>query len=149
MGGARREANRKMDYKVLDGHLYWPIATTCKVSGLLLSLTTRLVSPLFHAKFDNNFETVIGNQSSPKSMWQIVAGFEVEPPGLICLNLHSHSAAKSMHIPTTELNEVITRTRKTELPIDMINDEMSDADADTSDSDDESNKQNQNHDIIQ
>jgi hypothetical protein len=45
--------------------------------GLALSLETGLVSPVFHAKYDNNFTTVTKRYGSylPRSRWQIKCGF--------------------------------------------------------------------------
>jgi hypothetical protein len=46
--------------------------------GLVLSLETGLVSPVFHAKYDHNFTTVIKRYGSylPRSKWQIRCGFK-------------------------------------------------------------------------
>ncbi len=48
-----------------------------KSVGLALSLTTGLVSPQFHAKYDDKFETVMGggNNVTPPSKWQEKCGF--------------------------------------------------------------------------
>jgi hypothetical protein len=48
--------------------------------GLGLSLTTGLVSPTFHAIYDDSFTTVNNNVVPyiPKSMWQIKCGFQKE-----------------------------------------------------------------------
>jgi hypothetical protein len=45
--------------------------------GLALSMTTGLVLPVFHAKYDNQFETVAPTygQYLPKSQWQVRCGF--------------------------------------------------------------------------
>lgn len=48
--------------------------------GLLLSLTTGLVSPQFHVKYDDLFETVRTDKKLkvlPKSMWQTLSGFKL------------------------------------------------------------------------
>jgi hypothetical protein len=42
--------------------------------GLVLSLTTGLVSPQFHVKYDESFST-LRNNAMPKLMWQQLAGF--------------------------------------------------------------------------
>jgi hypothetical protein len=49
--------------------------------GLALSMTTGLVSPTFHAKYDDGFETVAQTYGRylPKSQWQIRCGFKDEP----------------------------------------------------------------------
>ncbi len=49
--------------------------------GLALSLETGLVSPIFHAKYDNNFITVLKRYGSylPRSRWQIKCGFSRDP----------------------------------------------------------------------
>ncbi len=49
--------------------------------GLVLSLETGLVSPVFHAKYDNNFTTVIKRYGAylPRSKWQFRCGFAKEP----------------------------------------------------------------------
>ncbi len=49
--------------------------------GLALSLETGLVSPVFHAKYDNNFTTVLKRYGSylPRSKWQIRCGFSRDP----------------------------------------------------------------------
>ena len=44
--------------------------------GLLLSLTTGLVSPQFHVRYDNTFETVTNGQKGVRSKWQLNAGFK-------------------------------------------------------------------------
>jgi hypothetical protein len=45
--------------------------------GLALNLNTGLVSPVFHAKYDNKFQTVYNNFGAyvPKSRWQVTCGF--------------------------------------------------------------------------
>jgi hypothetical protein len=45
--------------------------------GLALSLTTGLVSPAFHAKYDDGFTTVAQSYGGyvPKSQWQVKCGF--------------------------------------------------------------------------
>jgi hypothetical protein len=45
--------------------------------GLALSLTTGLVSPVFHARYDDRFETLSDKYGTymPKSQWQIKCGF--------------------------------------------------------------------------
>jgi hypothetical protein len=49
--------------------------------GLALSLSTGLVSPVFHAKYDNSFVTVQQRfgEYLPKSYWQIKCGFRTDP----------------------------------------------------------------------
>jgi hypothetical protein len=42
--------------------------------GLVLSLTTGLVSPQYHVKYDDTFET-LRTVNVPKSLWQSLAGF--------------------------------------------------------------------------
>jgi hypothetical protein len=44
--------------------------------GLVLSLTTGLVSPQFHVVYDNHFETVRNDKGQSKSLWQMLCGFE-------------------------------------------------------------------------
>jgi hypothetical protein len=65
---------------------------------LVLSLTTGLVSPQFHVKYDDTFLTLFNN-SIPKSMWQYLAGFEPnkEPKKMI---------AERSEIPLGENNEI-------------------------------------------
>jgi hypothetical protein len=48
--------------------------------GLALSLTTGLVSPAFHAKYDDSFSTVVNALRSfiPKSQWHVRCGFYKE-----------------------------------------------------------------------
>lgn len=46
-----------------------------KSVGLLLSLTTGLVSPQFHIKFDDTFETLLQGAGRVVSSWQDLAGF--------------------------------------------------------------------------
>jgi hypothetical protein len=49
--------------------------------GLILSLTTGLVSPSYNTKYDDNFMTVtdaFGNYV-PRSPWQVKCGFRVDP----------------------------------------------------------------------
>jgi Reverse transcriptase (RNA-dependent DNA polymerase) len=47
-----------------------------KSVGLLLSLTTGLVSPQFHVKYDERFETIKEDKYQPRSFWQQKCGFE-------------------------------------------------------------------------
>jgi Reverse transcriptase (RNA-dependent DNA polymerase)/GAG-pre-integrase domain len=44
--------------------------------GLLLSLSTGLVSPQFHVKYDDNFATIRPDNHQPRSKWQALCGFE-------------------------------------------------------------------------
>jgi hypothetical protein len=44
--------------------------------GLVLSLTTGLVSPQFHVIYDNHFETVRNDKAQVQSLWQTLCGFE-------------------------------------------------------------------------
>jgi Reverse transcriptase (RNA-dependent DNA polymerase)/GAG-pre-integrase domain len=48
--------------------------------GLLLSLNTGLVSPQFHVKYDDDFETIRKDCHQPKSKWQIMCGFKPTIP---------------------------------------------------------------------
>jgi hypothetical protein len=49
--------------------------------GLVLSLSTSLVSPTFHTKYDDNFVTVQQRfgEYLPKSYWQFICGFKSDP----------------------------------------------------------------------
>jgi Reverse transcriptase (RNA-dependent DNA polymerase)/GAG-pre-integrase domain len=49
--------------------------------GLALSLSTGLVSPVFHARYDDNFVTVQQRfgEYLPKSYWQVKCGFRSDP----------------------------------------------------------------------
>jgi Reverse transcriptase (RNA-dependent DNA polymerase)/GAG-pre-integrase domain len=44
--------------------------------ALVLSMTTGLVSPQFHVRFDDSFETIRHDRHQPKSNWQSACGFE-------------------------------------------------------------------------
>jgi hypothetical protein len=49
--------------------------------GLGLNLTTGLVSPAYHAKYDDTFATITPQFTTciPKSLWQMKCGFQKEP----------------------------------------------------------------------
>jgi Reverse transcriptase (RNA-dependent DNA polymerase)/GAG-pre-integrase domain len=47
--------------------------------ALVLSIKTGLVSPQFHTRFDDTFETIRNDRHQPKSQWQVMCGFEREP----------------------------------------------------------------------
>jgi hypothetical protein len=73
--------------------------------GLLLSLTTGLVSPQFHVRYDNLFETVKEGHHQTRSQWQIKCGFDQQ-----VLQQHLSSQAQreineSSVIPSTEVND--------------------------------------------
>jgi hypothetical protein len=49
--------------------------------GLILNLSTGLVSPQFHVKYDPTFQTVMNpDEPIPKSQWQHLCGFTRPPP---------------------------------------------------------------------
>jgi hypothetical protein len=59
-----------------------PSLQHAKSVGLLLSLTTGLVSPQFHVKYDDLFETVRNGALPIRSLWQHKAAFIYDPPSL-------------------------------------------------------------------
>jgi hypothetical protein len=76
-----------------------PSPQHAKTVGLLLSLTTGLVSPQFHVRYDDGFDTVRQTQSIV-SNWQHLAGFELfRKPKLLPVTT---SAAEAATIPVTE-----------------------------------------------
>jgi hypothetical protein len=73
--------------------------------GLVLSLRTGLVSPIFHNAFDDAFVTVSSSFAKylPKSNWQVKCGFQ-EDPNLMNLTmqpLSSQTSRLTNVIPTT------------------------------------------------
>jgi GAG-pre-integrase domain len=64
--------------------------------GLVLSMTTGLVSPQFHVVYDNHFETIHNDKNQNKSLWQSLCGFEK------LIEKHQHTQTKA-DIPITEL----------------------------------------------
>jgi hypothetical protein len=52
-----------------------------RLIGLGLSVTTGLVSPAYHAKYDDMFTTISPQYTTyvPKSLWQTKCGFQKEP----------------------------------------------------------------------
>jgi Reverse transcriptase (RNA-dependent DNA polymerase) len=79
--------------------------------GLGLSLSTGLVSPTFHAFYDDRFETVnnITNQYVPKSYWQVKCGFQKER-STIHMENQPLTLYKSQSVPPLEptVDETIT-----------------------------------------
>jgi Reverse transcriptase (RNA-dependent DNA polymerase) len=72
--------------------------------ALVLSLTTGLVSPQYHVRFDYTFETIRNDRYQPRSCWQVQCGFEVPnipPPGLLPRHLPTVST-----IPHTEFEDI-------------------------------------------
>jgi hypothetical protein len=65
------KAEKWVDRSRISIHLGPPHQYSCSCA-LALSLTTGLVSPQFHAKFDNDFITVSAssNNELPLSLWQ-------------------------------------------------------------------------------
>ncbi len=48
--------------------------------GLVLSLSTGLVSPQFHVRYDNQFDTIRDGKHQTKSLWQSKCGFDPPSP---------------------------------------------------------------------
>lgn len=76
--------------------------------GLLLSLTTGLVSPQFHAVYDDTFSTVESSATNPPSNWQKIVGFADTHKRV---GFHSginpgHESEKDIDIPLSELPDV-------------------------------------------
>ena len=75
--------------------------------ALVLSLSTGYVSPQFHLKFDDFFETVQDKRSIPESKWQLLAHFvtatgkAVTPEGAIS----AKSKAKASRAPQTAVRD--------------------------------------------
>jgi Reverse transcriptase (RNA-dependent DNA polymerase)/GAG-pre-integrase domain len=69
--------------------------------GLVLSLSTGLVSPQFHVIYDNHFETVRNDKAQSKSLWQSLCGFQN--------SINTKSLEQRMPdpiIPNTKLNPI-------------------------------------------
>jgi hypothetical protein len=56
----------------------WFLPATRRSVALVLSLTTGYVSPQFHLKFDDFFETVQETKSLPRSRWQFLSKLVTE-----------------------------------------------------------------------
>jgi Reverse transcriptase (RNA-dependent DNA polymerase)/GAG-pre-integrase domain len=76
--------------------------------GLLLSLRTGLVSPQFHVRYDDSFETVRDKKSSmlPVSDWQHKCGFTQSPHDVIAAPISEDVISDVINIPDTEHLEV-------------------------------------------
>jgi hypothetical protein len=80
------------------------------VTLVILSLVTRYVSPQFHVKYDDLFETVQETKALPQSKWQQLAGFVTqtgaplkELTSAAGANTKSHLATHSRVIPQEDI----------------------------------------------
>jgi GAG-pre-integrase domain len=82
--------------------------------ALVLSLSTGLVSPQFHVRFDFSFETIRNDRYQPRSHWQVQCGFEVDPiPTQLSHPSHMpivavipRSEYEGVHTGTDEINDL-------------------------------------------
>jgi Reverse transcriptase (RNA-dependent DNA polymerase) len=76
--------------------------------GLLLSLRTGLVSPQFHVRYDDSFETVKSTKESllPESEWQHKCGFTQLPHDMVAATRQKENPADSSAVPEVEHLEV-------------------------------------------
>jgi hypothetical protein len=102
------------------GYPSWTFLQHAKTVSLLLSLTTGLVSPQYHVKYDDIFETLVQGAASIKSEWQQLAGFEG-----IKVKGKRKAAPEVAVIPHTEHAE---RTDPSDVPAteEVVNQEMAD-----------------------
>ena len=77
-----------------------PSPQHARTVGLVLSLTTGLVSPQFHVKYDDTFSTLRSN-AIPTSMWQHLAGFESQKKKITPIFVERSA------IPIGENNEIV------------------------------------------
>jgi hypothetical protein len=68
----------KWDERSRVGLYIGPSPQHARNVALVLNLQTGLASPQFHLKFDSTFETVKGDYSPPKSLWQTKAMFHLD-----------------------------------------------------------------------
>jgi Reverse transcriptase (RNA-dependent DNA polymerase)/GAG-pre-integrase domain len=102
--------------------------------SLVLSLSTGLVSPQFHTRFDDTFETIRNDLHQPRSKWQIMCGFEASTS----LLQHTTSQNENGSIPSTEQSEIDTsrisvdeRTASIDLPVHQDTNDMQVTDTNT------------------
>jgi Reverse transcriptase (RNA-dependent DNA polymerase)/GAG-pre-integrase domain len=89
-----------------------PSLQHAKSVSLVLSLTTGLVSPQFHIKFDDAFDTLRGGVDKVVSQWQHLAGFEIvqnrrtrESPNIPISMILPTNAPGGVHSPNTLVSE--------------------------------------------
>jgi Reverse transcriptase (RNA-dependent DNA polymerase) len=75
-------------------NLIGPSAMHARSVGNLLSLTTGLVSPQFHVRYDDTFQT-LRNSNIIRSQWQTLAGFQTD-------GFARKSVKSKSHIPTSQ-----------------------------------------------
>jgi hypothetical protein len=115
--------------------------------GLVLSLETGLVSPVFHAKYDNNFTTVIKRYGAylPRSKWQIRCGFSRESSTMNwvveSLDRHNDNAKESGSTPKLVIeNQTDDTNESNDGP--SIRDDVDPGEIDTPDSKDQDTEEN-------
>ena len=104
---------RKWEVRARVSIYLGPSPQHARTVGLVLSLTTGLVSPQFHVKYDDTFSTLRSNML-PKSTWQQLAGFAAR-------KVVAKNSEEKANIPVGENNVV-----------DSINDQI-ETDADVPD----------------
>jgi hypothetical protein len=75
-----------------------PSTTHARSVGNLLSLTTGLVSPQFHVRYDDTFQT-LRNSTIMRSVWQELAGFAN-------IKFIERRQSSEAHIPRTERPDI-------------------------------------------
>jgi hypothetical protein len=77
--------------------------------ALVLSLTTGYVSPQFHLKFDDFFETVQETKALPQSSWQRLARFDAEPSSKTPSSIRDPRSNPASRTTPRDLRESVDR----------------------------------------